>query len=66
MDESLSPFTVIWVEENDSLWGAFNCWAEDSDHAQEQCENTYPDAKVIWVNPGHDNYSMEEYEVPEE
>jgi len=61
--ENLSPFTVIYVERsNGEGWGVFNCWAEDSDHAQEQCENAYPDVDVIWVNVGHDNTNMEEFE----
>ena len=66
MDGRLSPFTVIWIEKSTNSWGSFNCWAENSDLAQEQCENKHPDFEVIWVNPGHDNYSMEEFEVPEE
>lgn len=66
MEKTLSPFTVIWVEKNNGIWDSFNCWAKDSDRAQEQCENAYPDADVIWVNPGHNNTSMEEIEVPEE
>lgn len=61
--ENLSPFTVIYVERSNEVgWGVFNCWAEDSDHAQEQCENAYPDVDVIWVNVGHDNTNMEEFE----
>jgi len=27
----------------------FQCDADDSDHAEEQCENAYPDAFVVWV-----------------
>lgn len=61
--ENLSPFTVIYVERSNEVGcGVFNCWAEDSDHAQEQCENAYPDVDVIWVNVGHDNTNMEEFE----
>lgn len=28
----------------------FKCYAEDADHAQEQCENAYPDCEVVWVS----------------
>lgn len=28
---------------------AFKCDADDGDHAEEQCENAYPDAQVMWV-----------------
>lgn len=27
----------------------FKCMADDADHAEEQCENAYPDADVVWV-----------------
>lgn len=30
----------------------FSCMAEDGDHAQEQCENAYPDCEVVWVFEG--------------
>ena len=30
----------------------FQCWAEDSDHAEEQCENAYPDNEILWVWQG--------------
>jgi hypothetical protein len=28
---------------------AFQAWAEDTDHAEEQCLNAYPDCDVVWV-----------------
>jgi len=30
----------------------FLCQAEDGDHAQEQCQNAYPDADVVWTFQG--------------
>ena len=30
----------------------FRCEAEDSDHAEEQCENAYPEADIVWVWEG--------------
>jgi len=27
----------------------FQCYAEDADHAEEQCENAYPDCDIVWV-----------------
>lgn len=27
----------------------FICQAEDSDHAEEQCINAYPDCDVVWI-----------------
>jgi hypothetical protein len=31
---------------------AFVCDADDADHAEEQCENAYPDSQVVWVVEG--------------
>jgi hypothetical protein len=30
----------------------FQCYAEDSDHAEEQCLDAYPDCDVVWVWQG--------------
>ena len=32
----------------------FHCEADDSDHAEEQCEDAYPDCCVAWVYQGND------------
>ena len=37
----------------------FNCLADDADHAEEQCVNSYPDCEVLWVNEGHNVTTME-------
>lgn len=51
----MDPFTVIYVEPSESLelWQFFECQAEDSEHAEEQCLNAYPTCNVLWVNMGH-------------
>ena len=28
----------------------FECHADDTDHAEEQCENAYPEAGIVWVS----------------
>jgi hypothetical protein len=28
---------------------AFQAWAEDTEHAEEQCLNAYPGCDVVWV-----------------
>ncbi len=28
---------------------AFRCQAEDTEHAEEQCENAYPGCDIVWV-----------------
>lgn len=35
----------------DSPFG-FQCYADDTDHAEEQCLNSYSDADVVWVWQG--------------
>lgn len=32
----------------------FICQAEDTDHAEEQCINAYPDCAVVWIDEGED------------
>jgi hypothetical protein len=46
--------TLIALYRDDSIKAgdaplAFKCQAEDTDHAEEQCENAYPDCDVVWV-----------------
>lgn len=31
---------------------AFVCEADGADHAEEQCENAYPGADIVWVHEG--------------
>jgi hypothetical protein len=33
---------------------AFICMADDTDHAEKQCINAYPDCNVVWVYKGYD------------
>jgi hypothetical protein len=37
----------------------FQCHAEDSDHAEEQCLNAYPDCDVVWVWEGAEGVGMQ-------
>lgn len=30
----------------------FRCHADDTEHAEEQCENAYPDCDIVWVWEG--------------
>lgn len=57
MASKLRRFTVIHEEPGVMPFEYFQCWADDSDHAEEQCVNAYPGNKVLWVNEG-DNVSM--------
>lgn len=48
----LRQFTVLYRIEKimsplDQPFG-FECWAVDSDHADEQCEKAFPDCAVVW------------------
>lgn len=54
--ENLKEYTVLYRIESimcplDALFG-FHCWAENGDHAEEQCLNAYPDCDVVWVFEG--------------
>lgn len=56
---ALSPFTVIYiVEAEGTQWQFFNCMAEDADHAEDQCHDAELQAKVLWVNEGHNVTTM--------
>lgn len=36
----------------------FQCWADDVDHAEEQCLNAYPEADIVWVWQGAEGVGM--------
>lgn len=37
----------------------FQCWAEDVDHAEEQCLNSYPDCDLVWVWQGAEGIGIQ-------
>lgn len=37
----------------------FQCYAENLDHAQEQCLNAYPDCEIVWLWQGLNGIGME-------
>ena len=37
----------------------FQCWADDADHAEEQCANAEPEADIVWVWQGPEGIGME-------
>ena len=39
-DQTLLPFDRPF---------AFQCEADDTDHAEEQCMDAYPDAEIMWM-----------------
>lgn len=61
IDESrMKNYTVLFREKDSpSELGnpdGFLCFADDTDHAKEQCENAYPGCAVVWISTG-DKYS---------
>ena len=53
----------------------FQCWADNTDHAEEQCLNADPDADIVWVwqgeagvgmQPALDDYYYEDHDKPDE
>lgn len=56
MTRNMKPYIVLYRQEaimapSDPPFG-FACWADDADHAEEQCMNCYPDSDVVWVYRG--------------
>lgn len=52
-NNGLESYVVLYRIESimtplDSPFG-FQCYAEDTEHAEEQCINAYPEADVVWV-----------------
>ena len=49
--EGLTEYKVTLIEDesitNDTIF--FECWAEDKDHAEEQCLDAYPLAVIIYI-----------------
>ena len=61
----LSVYLVLYRNNNilplDAPFG-FRCYAEDSDHAEEQCLDAEPDADIVWVTETEDyQTALEEY-----
>lgn len=49
---TLSTFRVTLKEEKgDKFTTVFDCYAEDSNHAEEQAQNAYPDCEVLTITP---------------
>lgn len=51
----MKTYIVLYIDA-DALIGdpieAFKCQADDVDHAEEQCENAYPNCGIVWVWDG--------------
>lgn len=54
----MNAYVVLFREADDAHPAnaplLFHCQADDSDHAEEQCEDAYPDCCVAWVYQGND------------
>ena len=66
----LKDYVVLFIlKDNPLMVEGFLCSAEDSDHAEEQAMDAYPDCEVVWIEEGtnwekaHDNY-LEAYLTP--
>jgi len=58
----MKNFVVLYRDESimsplDSPFG-FQCWAEDVDHAEEQCLNAYPGVDIVWAWTGPHGVGM--------
>lgn len=49
----MNNFTVLYrinaIMDDGSAPFGFCCWARDSDHAEDQCLNTFPGCDVVWI-----------------
>lgn len=53
----MQSYTVLFRDETLKVYEApyvFICEADDTDHAEEQCENAYPGCDIVWVILGDD------------
>jgi hypothetical protein len=42
------PYTVTYRnKEGDEF--KFQCWAENPEHAEEQCRNANPEVEIVWI-----------------
>ena len=58
----MKNYVVLYRDEKimcplDAPFG-FQCFAEDTDHAEEQCQNAYPGVDVVWVWEGPERCGM--------
>ena len=59
----MKNYIVLYRDEkimcpSDAPFG-FQCFAKDTDHAEEQCENAYSGVDVVWVWEGPEGSGME-------
>ncbi len=62
--ENLNHFVVLYREQDQPPLDVplgFQCWADDADHAEEQCVNAYPDCDVLWVFEGTYQGALNDY-----
>jgi len=51
----LKDYVVLFIlRDNPLMVEGFLCSAEDSDHAEEQALDAYPDCDVVWIEEGTD------------
>lgn len=62
--DGLIHWTVLY-RSSESLLGdppeAFRCWAENTEHAEEQCRNFLPDCDIVWTYPGEPDAAYQDY-----
>lgn len=52
MDQYMVLYRIESIMDPVSEPFGFECYADDADHAEEQCLNAYPDCEVVWVSKG--------------
>jgi hypothetical protein len=59
----MKNYVVLYRDEKvmsplDAPFG-FQCFAENADHAEEQCENAYPNSDIVWLWEGKEGVGMQ-------
>lgn len=56
----LQEWFVVYTENGVGVQ-VFRCMAEDFEHADEQCENAYPEANILWAGTGSAESVLQEW-----
>jgi hypothetical protein len=60
----LKKWTVLYQEKPFINTLCFVCSADDTEHAEEQCLDAYPDSNVVWTFQGEPEDAYEDYWRP--
>jgi galactose-1-phosphate uridylyltransferase len=62
----MKKFTVLFrhdAQQTLTIPFRFDCLADDSEHAKEQCLNAYPNCEIVWITELPTEHSLDEKEL---